>query len=66
MKYHAIYDKNGKLAGAVRAEPQTFEDGRQALAVIRLQHGQTSRLVDVAKQMRGAELLKHIETQPRA
>jgi hypothetical protein len=65
MKMNVIYDKRGDVAAALHAEPQKLADGRQVLSVFRLQNGQSSRLVEVTKNLKGTDLLKHIASLPR-
>jgi hypothetical protein len=60
MKFHVIHDQHGKVVAALRATPQKLADGREVKAVVRLNPGQTSKTVDVAGNLRGAELLEHI------
>jgi hypothetical protein len=65
MKMHVIYDKHGNVAAALHAEPQKLADGREVMPVFRLQNGQSSRVLDVTKNLKGTDLLKHIASLPR-
>jgi hypothetical protein len=65
MKMHVIYDKHGNVAAALHADPQKLADGRQVMAVYRLQNGQTARILEVTKNLKGTDLLKHIASLPR-
>jgi len=60
MKVTVVRDQHGNVVGALRAEPHKLADGRQVSAVVRLQPGQMSHVVDVPDKLRGAELLKHV------
>jgi len=63
MKIHVIHDERGELVGTLRAEPQTLKDGREVMAVCRLEKGQKSQIMDVPGHLKGSELHAFIEGQ---
>jgi len=60
MKFNVVYDQKRNVVGAIRSGPQKLANGQEVAAVVRLQPGQKSHVVEVPDHLRGADLLKHV------